>query len=67
MKMEKITCPYLLKGFNNRMEYLENLADEYGVVLHYVVSLAQMLGPEEDFDGLVTYVDDISFHPDFQV
>jgi len=50
---------YNLKGFKNRREYLENVADDYGVDVESVFALADLLGPEEDFDGLVSTVQDI--------
>lgn len=51
--------PYEANGYENREEYLTSLAEEYGVSLDYVVRpLAEMLGPKEDFDGLVTAVQD---------
>ena len=51
--------PYTEAGFKNRRDYLENLAFENGVKLDKVLMLAELLGPEEDFDGLVTSVEDI--------
>lgn len=41
-----------------RMEYLEELADEYDVPLFIVVTIAETLGPNEDYDGLVTTLED---------
>lgn len=37
-----------------REEYLEYLADHYDVDLEHVIALADVLGPNEDFDGLVS-------------
>jgi hypothetical protein len=45
-------------GYKNRRDYLEQLAGENGVDLGAVIALADILGPEEDFDGLVTSVQD---------
>lgn len=50
--------PYLQHGYANRREYLECLADDTGVDQFTVFMLADMLGPNEDFDGLVTELDD---------
>ena len=36
----------------NREEYLEYLSDVYSVSLENVKFLADLLGPDEDFDGL---------------
>ena len=44
--------PYIENGFNNRKEYLESLCEEYDPQAVY--ALADLLGPDEDFDGLVT-------------
>jgi len=60
MQMEKITCPYLLNGYESRGDYLHGLASITGVNVSIVYALAKMLGPEEDFDGLVVAVDDVS-------
>ena len=48
-------------GFKDRAEYLRNLAEEYGVDLERVVALADLLGPNEDFDGLVTAIQDMEY------
>lgn len=44
-----------------RMEYLRGLAEDYGVDLDVVLMLADMLGPNEDYDGLVNALDDIEY------
>ena len=43
---------------DERMEYLEDLAEEYDVPLDTVTMLADLLGPNEDYDGLVTHLQD---------
>lgn len=40
-------------------EYLEVLADEFGVDIQTVRMLAQLLGPNELYDGLVTTLEDM--------
>ena len=45
-------------GYKNRREYLETLADEYGIEIEHVLAMAALLGPDEDFDGLVTMLED---------
>ncbi len=50
---------YGLKDKKFFEEYLQNLADEYGLPYRTVVDVAEMLGPEEDFDGLVTTLSDL--------
>ena len=48
---------YQQNGFTSRQDYLNNLAEEYGDV---VFDLADVLGETEDFDGLVTSLEDYS-------
>ena len=45
-------------GFASRREYLDDLADEWGASRFLVHELAAMLGPSEDFDGLVIACED---------
>jgi hypothetical protein len=47
---------YTDNGFENRRAYLESLCDEYDRSIVYM--LANMLGANEDFDGLVTALED---------
>lgn len=47
---------YQENGFENREAYLANLCDEYPEDM--VRALAEILGPTEDFDGLVTSLED---------
>jgi hypothetical protein len=49
---------YQQQGYENRRDYLNNLADDLGIERSTVYALAQMLGPSEDFDGLVTSLED---------
>lgn len=51
---------YKENGYKNRAEYLACMSEDYGIDLETVKSLAQILGPEEDFDGLVTTLQDAS-------
>lgn len=43
-----------------RAEYLSGLAEEFCISLSVVEVIADTLGPDEDFDGLVTQLEDIS-------
>lgn len=52
---------YTEHGYANRRAYLEELADDLGVDLSIVHALADLLGPNEDFDGLVTSLEDFIF------
>jgi len=49
---------YEANGFKNRKEYLESLADEYGVSLETVYCIAFLYGDSEDFDGLISALND---------
>jgi hypothetical protein len=51
---------YTDNGFKNRQDYLQDLADENGIDMDTVLLLADLLGEEEDFDGLVTNLQDFS-------
>lgn len=55
-KQEKTV--YQLNGFRDRAHYLLSLARQYDVDYQDVAALADMLGEDEDFDGLVTSVED---------
>lgn len=47
-------------GYKSRKDYLKSLAEDYDVDLQTVFVLADLLGPSEDFDGLVSNLEDIS-------
>jgi hypothetical protein len=47
---------YEANGYPTRRAYLESLCEEYDRTI--VFSLAAVLGPTEDFDGLVTALED---------
>ena len=46
------------RDFDSRHAYLLELADDLGVDIEIVRALADLLGEEEDFDGLVTSLED---------
>ena len=50
---------YQQNGYINRVDYLTCLAEDYGLGKSEVFMLASMLGPSEDFDGLITSLDDL--------
>ena len=52
--------PYQKLGFPDREAYLRSLAVEYEVDEDSVFSLANLLGRDEDFDGLLTDLEDFS-------
>ena len=45
-------------GCFDRFGYLRDLARDHGVDLAALIQLADLLGADEDFDGLVTSVED---------
>jgi hypothetical protein len=55
---------YQDNGYTNRQEYLQYLSEEHCVALSNVLYLAALLGPDEDFDGLVVALED--YYEDIQ-
>jgi len=51
---------YEQNGYDTRAEYLKYLAADHEIDLDIVLNLAEILGPDEDFDGLVTTLQDYS-------
>ena len=51
---------YLEYGAESRAEYLAMLSEDYDVDLDIVHAMADVLGPNEDFDGLVTSLEDMA-------
>jgi hypothetical protein len=51
---------YEMNGYADRQDYLDDLADNMGIDRSIVSALADMLGETEDFDGLVTSLEDIN-------
>ena len=49
---------YVFNGFKDRDDYLRHVAREMGFSMNDVRMVADMLGPDEDFDGLVTELED---------
>ena len=49
---------YQENGYTDRDDYLTCLSEDYGVSIDDVYSLAEMLGEHEDFDGLVSALED---------
>lgn len=49
---------YQENGYKDRKDYLNSLAEEFDIDKSIVYSLAHMLGESEDFDGLVTSLED---------
>ena len=51
---------YVRHGYDSRQDYLNDLADQFGLDAYIVFSLAGMLGETEDFDGLISSLEDYS-------
>ena len=49
---------YTANGYTDRADYLEALCEEYPADI--VHTLADLLGPDEDFDGLVSSLEDFA-------
>lgn len=45
-------------GAKNRREYLKMLSEEFAVPFDAVCALASVLGKSEDFDGLISVLED---------
>lgn len=50
--------PYTENGYENRKHYLQCMSEDWGVPFDVVCSLSSMLGPNEDFDGLINALED---------
>ena len=51
---------YQENGYKSRKDYLQSLAEEYDVDYQTVTCLAALLGSSEDFDALVSAVEDVA-------
>ena len=49
---------YQEKGYKDRKDYLESLAENFGMEYESVAVLADTLGELEDFDGLIVVLED---------
>lgn len=49
---------YEQEGYTSRKDYLINLSEEFGVSTSQVFMLAGLLGQDEDFDGLISMLED---------
>ena len=50
---------YKENGYNDREDYLSCMAEDYGVDIETVEALADLLGQTEDFDGLISALEDM--------
>ena len=58
---------YQENGYKNRDDYLNSLSEDYGVPIDAVLVLAEVLGPDEDFDGLISNLEDAMYGGWFDV
>jgi hypothetical protein len=54
------TYQYQDNGYTSREEYLKHLSEDYSVDLEDLIYLANLLGLDEDFDGLLAALEDIT-------
>jgi hypothetical protein len=47
---------YKDNGYKSRTEYLKSLAEEFNISLSEVKMISELIGKEEDFDGLVSEI-----------
>jgi hypothetical protein len=50
---------YVENGYKNRKDYLNCLAEDFGLNKQQVYMVASMLGEWEDFDGLISTLEDM--------
>jgi hypothetical protein len=50
--------PYNAQGYKDRDDYLTSLAQDFGIDMMAVRMISDMLGPSEDFDGLISELED---------
>jgi hypothetical protein len=53
---------YKANGFADRNDYLRDVAENYGFTFKTVRMLADMLGENEDFDGLISHLSEIEWN-----
>jgi hypothetical protein len=56
---EQDEARYTRHGYKDREDYLNTLADNHGIDQFVVNTMADILGDTEDFDGLVSELEDM--------
>ena len=51
---------YQEQGYENRSDYLRSIARDHGIPKSIVFEIASVYGPNEDFDGLITELEDLA-------
>jgi hypothetical protein len=57
---------YTILGYKDRNDYLTSLTRDFGIDMITVRMIADMLGPSEDFDGLVSALEDFENMESFE-
>ena len=52
---------YIRNGYDNRKDYLKSLSEQFNIDIESIYALSDMLGINEDFDGLVSSLDDYNY------
>jgi hypothetical protein len=58
LKKVDLTSEYRARGFSCRSAYLVSLANDYGINPDIVFALADTLGRSEDFDALISSIEE---------
>jgi hypothetical protein len=58
---EQDEARYTRHGYKDRGDYLNSLAEDRGVDSYVVNMMADILGDSEDFDGLVSELEDMEY------
>lgn len=58
--IRKVKNQWQENGYTGRRQYLTELADDFGIPYARVMILANSLGPAEDFDMLVSMLEDMA-------
>ena len=56
---------YQENGYADRADYIRQMAEDHGLIESVVWMLADLLGPNEDFDGLVVACEDAAAYGEF--
>ena len=52
---------YQENGYADRADYLNCLSEDYGIPAEAIIAMAEVLGPDEDFDSLVSNLEDAMY------
>lgn len=53
---EQVETIYTQLGYIDRYHYFTTLAENFGIEVMKILLVAEKLGPEQDFDGLLNWV-----------